>query len=215
MGSPSLDPHPDSFLNAVNTPSSEVPNVAGNEQIDANALIEEKVAQGEPKILSPADNVGGTTATKDKDFNQRVVMAGVTLGQEFPVFAAGMAFELAGLFIGPKDVILLGILKAKGLVIRVVGTGAKKVLRIFKAGKEGVEVVGDELRAIEAEYKAARNAPKKVPNPNGRKGTPAHQADVAANNAQPTGNLAPQKVGGRVPDGVGLPGQTVDVQEDG
>ena len=53
-----------------------------------------------------------------------------------------------GLFIGPEDVILLGILKAKGLVIRAVGTGAKKVLRIVKAGKDGAEIVGPELDAI-------------------------------------------------------------------
>jgi hypothetical protein len=155
-------PSADWFLNALNEPG-EVPNVPGNEQIDANAMIERRVESGAPGDLSNADNVGGTTATKDKNFNQRMAMVGVTLGQEFPVFAAGLALEFAGLFIGPEDVILLGILKAKGLVIRAVGTGAKKVLRIVKAGKDGAEIVGPELDAIAAEYRAARNAPSSVP----------------------------------------------------
>ena len=150
-------PSPDSFLNALNTPSSEVPNVAGNEQIDANAMIEKRVESGAPGGLSNADNVGGTTATKDQNFGQRMGQVGSTLGREFPVFAAGIALELGSLFTGPEDVILLGILKAKGLVIKAVGPGAKKALRIVTQAEK--EVVGPELDAIEAQYKAARNAP--------------------------------------------------------
>jgi RHS repeat-associated protein len=53
---------------------------------------------------------------------------------------------------------------------------------------------------------------KKVPNPNGRNGTPEHQNDVAANNTQATGDLAPAQVGNRVPDGVGQTGQTATVR---
>ena len=55
-------------------------------------------------------------------------------------------------------------------------------------------------------------APSRVPNPNGRNGTPAHQADVAANNNQASGQLMPQKVGKRIPDGVGQPGQPVTIR---
>jgi RHS repeat-associated protein len=46
----------------------------------------------------------------------------------------------------------------------------------------------------------------------GRRGTPAHQADVAANNNQTTGQLTPQKVGRTVPDGVGRPEQVVTIR---
>jgi hypothetical protein len=45
----------------------------------------------------------------------------------------------------------------------------------------------------------------------GRPGGPAHQADVAANNGPPN-NLRPQAVGNTVPDGVGLPGQAVEIR---
>ena len=45
----------------------------------------------------------------------------------------------------------------------------------------------------------------------GRPGSPAHQADVAANNGPPN-NLQPRAVGDTVPDGVGQPGQTVSIR---
>lgn len=49
------------------------------------------------------------------------------------------------------------------------------------------------------------------PNPNGRNGTPSHQADVATNNGSPN-NMKPASVGSRVPDGVAAPGQTVNIR---
>jgi hypothetical protein len=49
-------------------------------------------------------------------------------------------------------------------------------------------------------------------NPNGRNGSADHQADVAANNNQATGELKPRAVSGRVPDGVGRVGQVVTIR---
>ncbi|VTS04884.1 polymorphic toxin-type HINT domain-containing protein [Tuwongella immobilis] len=52
----------------------------------------------------------------------------------------------------------------------------------------------------------------KVPSPNGRNGNQPHIDDVTRNNTQPSGELRPLTVGGRVADGVGKPGQKVVIR---
>ena len=62
--------------------------------------------------------------------------------------------------------------------------------------------------------KTARGRPGPGPRGSrpGRVGNPDHAADVARNNAQASGPLSPRAVGNRVPDGVGAPGQAVEIR---
>jgi hypothetical protein len=89
---------------------------------------------------------------------------------------------------------------------------AAEAARQLKAADAAKEARLKETAARNKARREAAEAARRVPNPNGRNGTPAHQADVEANNSQPTGNLRPEPVGNRVPDGVGRTGQVVTIR---
>jgi hypothetical protein len=75
------------------------------------------------------------------------------LTQDFPVFAAGAAIELAGLFVGPEDLALLAAAKAKGFVVKPLARAGEKLWGIFKGGRPATP---GELAALRSDYEALK-----------------------------------------------------------
>jgi hypothetical protein len=130
-----------------NTPGT-VPDVAGNPQPDAIELIEQKMAPNAPPAgegdLPGATSPGSNSAGRFGNVYN-------TLTRDFPIFVAGVAVEIGGLFFGPEDVGFLLALKAKGVIFQSVTKGGKTAWRALRGG---AELTADELKALRAEYHA-------------------------------------------------------------
>jgi len=139
----------DWFWSGMTALAGAPPNVPGTGTIDSLDVAEKRTAPGAAGGLTP----GAYVNSRGQNANQRFGNVRRTLTQDFPAFAGTATLFLAGMVIGPEDVILAGLLKAKGLLLKGVTQGGKAVWKIFT--KAGTELGGAELEALGAEYRAA------------------------------------------------------------